>query len=128
MFEAGSFTVNGVELGLAPESAVVLGAGRLNAELRAILLPAETAAWALSPPLLYFRALRLPEVIPLRLRVDDDLLDEYDIGIYLGEHHDVEGELLVTGGQLRFEGVCSIDLSARWRLEVSAPLDTGQVA
>jgi len=91
MPEAGSFIVNGVELGLASESTAAFRAGRLNAELRAILSPTETTAWALSPPLLYFRAVRLPEVVPLRMRVDDDLLDEYDIGIYLGEHHDAEG-------------------------------------
>ncbi|GAB3617767.1 hypothetical protein GCM10027416_23240 [Okibacterium endophyticum] len=97
------------QLGLdrAHSSVVLSDSGTLNAELRATAAPTATAAWALSPPLLYFRNVPLVAKKGHRvLTVDDDVLDEYDVALYFVEHYDVEGILtLDSAGGLTFDGV-----------------------
>lgn len=115
--------VNGDRLGLTPSSVATIAAGRLDAELHAATIPPAASDWALAPPFLYFRAVHLPSLgVPLHLTVDDELLDDYDIGLYVGTHSDIVGDLTLDAESLRFEGTAAIDATTVWSLEVTAAL------
>lgn len=66
--------------------------------------------WALYPPKLYFHELPFdPEEKIIRLRIDEALLDECDIALYLMEHNDVEGEFEIDAdNHFRFSGIAWI--------------------
>ncbi|MDF2989782.1 MAG: hypothetical protein K0S37_296 [Microbacterium sp.] len=103
------FRMDGEQLGLdRHRSSVVLDdSGTLTAELRATAVPSTASAWALSPPILYFRNVRLVMENGQRvLTINDDVLDEYDIALYFMEHHDVEGLLTLSStGDLTVDGI-----------------------
>jgi hypothetical protein len=102
------FRLGNDELGVDQErSSVTITDGHtVAAEVYAAAVPAGASQWALSPPLLYFRAVRLVrDRADLTLTVDDHALDEHDIALYFVEHHDVHGTLTVReGGTLTFHG------------------------
>jgi hypothetical protein len=55
------------------------------------------------------------------LAVDDEVLDEYDIALYMLEHHDILGTLTYRSGVLTFVGIFTTyvndkgtSIDARW--------------
>lgn len=63
-------------------------------------------SWALYPPRLYLRG------VPFKgneLAIDDKLLDQYDITLYMMEHNDFTGALRVTDGRVEISGKAYID-------------------
>lgn len=115
--------MNGTNLGLAPRSIATIEAGRLDAELHAAAVAPGADGWALAAPFLYFRAVRLASLeASLQLTIDDELLDEYDIGLYVGTHCDIFGDLTIDAEWIRFEGTAVIDAKIVWSLEVTAVL------
>lgn len=67
-------------------------------------------SWALYPPKLYFHELPFdPDEKTIRLRIDEELLDECDIALYLMEHNDVEGDFEIdANNRFRFSGTAWI--------------------
>ena len=135
------FQIDGEQLGLdsAHSSVVLDDSGVLTAELRAVAVPTATSAWALSPPLLYFRNVPLIAEDGLRrLTIDDDVLDECDIALYFTEHTDIEGTLTLSpAGDLAFDGVTRLGVGAdpsgsapiavRWTPEGSRDGSSGSI-
>jgi len=63
-------------------------------------------SWALYPPRLYLRG------VPFKgneLAIDDKLLDQYDITLYMMEHNDFTGTLKVTDKGVEISGEVYMD-------------------
>jgi hypothetical protein len=118
------FCYAGTDVGIDHDrsSLKVTDTGMLTAELRAATLPPGSKDWALYPPLLYFRNIPLARFSSSGvLAVDDEVLDEYDIALYMLEHHDILGTLTYRSGVLTFVGIFTTyvndkgtSIDARW--------------
>ncbi|MEL5956293.1 hypothetical protein AADR41_16250 [Streptomyces sp. CLV115] len=85
-------------------------------------------AWAIHPPRLYLTEVPLARSGAVAtVRLDDSMADRYDIGLYLHEHGDVIGELILDPARfLRISG--SAQVNGRTEpidVEVRLPLPPG---
>lgn len=97
-------------------------------EVAAALAATETHPfnWILYPPKLYIRAAAFGEEEGRQtIEIDEEVLDNYDIALYLLEHHDVFGTLTITPSRhLTFHGSALLD-GQEVALVISANLLSG---
>jgi hypothetical protein len=77
--------------------------------------------WALYPPELYFR--EIPFELKkgrIEIEITEDILDDFDIALYLMEHNDIIGKLIIDESYIfTFEGY--VDISGdEFKLKVEA--------
>ncbi|WP_291726353.1 hypothetical protein [Bernardetia sp.] len=64
-------------------------------------------SWSLYPPYFYARQVKLDTNDSLR--INEDNIDDYDVGIYLMEHFDVDIVIKIDEGYLSIDGIAIID-------------------
>lgn len=63
-------------------------------------------SWALYPPKIYFRAV---PYVGEDIIVDENFLDQYDIALYIMEHHDFTGTIKISDCNIDICGQVDID-------------------
>ncbi|MGI4832887.1 MAG: hypothetical protein ACRYFK_05435 [Janthinobacterium lividum] len=78
--------------------------------------------WLLYPPQLYFRDVPISQTLGLKqFRVDEQLLDEYDVALYMLEHYNIVGIAELTATTFAFTGCAQLD-DAEVRVVISCLL------
>lgn len=65
-------------------------------------------SWTLYPPEIYFEGIPFAQSDIIAVDVNDDLLDTCDIALYLMEHNDLIGKLIITDKYFKFNGESDI--------------------
>jgi len=65
--------------------------------------------WTLHPPKIYFREIPFNQSNDrIEIEITEELLDEYDIALYLMEHYDLNGTLIVSDSHIMIYGKIDI--------------------
>lgn len=63
-------------------------------------------SWIIYPPKIYFKDIPCEEENgEITLDIDDDMLDEYDIALYLVEHNDFFGQVIISKNTISIKGI-----------------------
>ena len=81
-------------------------------------------SWVIYPPKLYIREVPYTEKNGnIYIDITEDMLDEYDIALYLAEHNDLEGTLQISpAGALNFTGTTFLS-GDKTTVEISAKVE-----
>jgi len=110
-----SFKINGIEFGFDKvifelseigqlKNLEILGSEEIFAQVKAVENRYEIGYswdWVLYPPNVYFREVNLPIDDPVV--INEELLDDYDVALYLMEHIDFYGTLTITNDYIELK-------------------------